>query len=151
MYWMEVWQQMDIIGPLLVMRRFARPPPTIHGARPHLSCQRSLTWLSMWWRLLRSWAWCGNASMTAARTGDTSIRWAQERSTARVDGWFQFICICFFVSTLTAGRSPPVLSLIIYSLPPRTHLTFTLLPACSSSINSLGGCGLMTLIFRFFI
>lgn len=34
----------------------------------------------MWWRLLRSWVWCGSASMTAARTGGMSTRWVHEKT-----------------------------------------------------------------------
>lgn len=61
---------------LLVPCRYGRPPPMIRGAHRPLSCQRLLTWPSMWWHLLRSWAWCGSASTTAARTGDMSTRFA---------------------------------------------------------------------------
>lgn len=75
----KAWEEDWLIVSLWVMCRSVRPPRTIHGARPRLSCQRSLTWPLTWWRLLRSWAWCGNASMTAARTGDMFIRWTNEK------------------------------------------------------------------------
>lgn len=92
---MQIWEEMYIIVPLMVAGRFARPPRTTPGAHLRLSCQRSLTWHSMWWRLLRSWAWCGNASTTAERTGDTSTRWTHERFLSRLLSLISSaLCVC---------------------------------------------------------
>lgn len=94
----QIWEEKDVNDPLLVTCRFVKPLRTIHGARPRLSCQRSLTWPLMWWRLLRSWAWCGNAWTTAARTGGTFTRWPHERvlsDSAAQNIYKSSLCTCF--------------------------------------------------------